>query len=192
MDTNPYRSPAPGTMGPAPGGSRPASFLVFGILNIVFGVLGLCGTAGSSAMFLVQLPRDPAMPNPMLDLLDSNPTYRLFLQVTIALGGLASLALLAAGVGLLLSKAWGRTLSIGYAWYAIVAAIMGTIVNWVYVIQPMLAAAKADAGPAAMGALGGAVGGMLGGLFALAYPVVLLIFMYRPAARAAVAPPEPR
>lgn len=187
MDTNPYRSPVPVTSAAAPSGSRPASLIVFGILNILFGVLGLCGTAGSSAMFLVEMPRDPALPNPMLELLDSNPSYRLFLQVSIALGGLASLALLAAGIGLLLAKAWGRTLSVGYAWYAIVAAIVGMVVNWVYVLQPMLAAVKADPGPAAAGALGGAVGGMVGGLFGLAYPIVLLVFMNRAALREALA-----
>jgi hypothetical protein len=188
MDPNPYRSPlAPAAASPS---ARPASLIVFGILNILFGVLGLCGTAGSSAMFFVQLPRDPAIPNPMLDLLDSNPTFRLFMQVTIVLGGLASLVLLAAGIGLLLTKAWGRTLSVGYAWYAIVAAIIGTVVNWVYLIQPLMAAMKDVEGPAAMGVVGGAVGGLLGGLFSLVYPVVLLVFMNRSAVRAALAPRE--
>lgn len=188
MDPNPYRSPtAPAAASPA---ARPASLIVFGILDILFGVLGLCGTAGSSAMFFLQLPRDPAMPNPMLDLLDSNPTFRLFMQVTIVLGGLASLVLLAAGIGLLLTKAWGRTLSVGYAWYAIVAAIIGMIVQWIYVVQPMLAAMKGAEGPAAMGALGGVVGGLLGGIFSLVYPVVLLVFMNRAAVRAALAPQD--
>ncbi len=123
-----------------------------------------------------------------IDLLDSNPTFRLFMQVTIVLGGVASLVLLAAGIGLLLTKAWGRTLSVGYAWYAIVSAIVGTIVQWIYVVQPMLAAVKGAEGPAAMGAMGGVVGGLLGGLFALAYPIVLLVFMNRAVVRAALAP----
>jgi hypothetical protein len=188
MDPNPYRSPTPSAAVSA--AARPASLLVFGILNVLFGVLGLCGTAGSSAMFFLQLPRDPAMPNPMLDLLDSNPTFRLFMQVTIVLGGVASLVLLAAGIGLLLTKAWGRTLSVGYAWYAIAAAIIGMVVNWVYLIQPTLAAMKGAEGPAAMGALGGVVGGLLGGVFSLVYPVVLLVFMNRAAVRAALAPRE--
>lgn len=186
MDPNPYRSPAAPAAASPP--SRPASLIVFGILNILFGVLGLCGTAASSAMFFMTLPRDPAMPNPMLDLLDSNPTFRLFMQVTIVLGGVASLVLLVAGIGLLLTKAWGRTLSVGYAWYAIVSAIVGTIVQWIYVVQPMLAAVKGAEGPAAMGAMGGVVGGLLGGLFALAYPIVLLVFMNRAVVRAALAP----
>jgi hypothetical protein len=189
MDPNPYRPPvAPAAASPS---SRPASLIVFGILNILFGVLGLCGTAGSSVIFFMDLPRDPAIPNPMLDLIASNPTFRLFMQVTFVLGGLASLVLLVAGVGLLLTKAWGRTLSVGYAWYAIVAGIVGLLVNWVYVMQPTLAAMKGAEGPAAIGAIGGLVGGLIGGLVSLAYPVVLLAFMNRTALRAALAPREP-
>jgi hypothetical protein len=188
MDPNPYRAPAgPAAASPAP---RPASLIVFGILNILFGALGLCGTAGSAAMFFMDLPRDPTIPNPMLDLLASNAAFRLFMQVTVALGALAALVLLVAGVGLLLTKDWGRTLSVGYAWYAIVAGVVGMLVNWVYVIQPMLGAMKEAQGPAAMAAVGGVVGGLIGGLVSLAYPIVLLVFMRRPAVRAALAPPD--
>lgn len=188
MDPNPYRSPsAPAATPPA---GRPASLIVFGILNILFGVLGLCGTAGSSAMFFMDLPRDPAIPNPMLDLLASNPSFRVFMQVSVVLGGLASLVLLVAGIGLLLTKAWGRTLSVGYAWYAIVAGLVGLLVNWVYVMQPMLAAMKDAKGPAAIGAAGGVVGGLIGSLVSLAYPLVLLAFMNRTALRAALAREE--
>jgi hypothetical protein len=64
------------------------------------------------------------------------------------------------------------------------------LVNWVYVIQPMLGAMKEAQGPAAMAAVGGVVGGLIGGLVSLAYPIVLLVFMRRPAVRAALAPPD--
>ena len=164
MDTNPFQSPAPGPSGPVPTGTRPTSLLVLGILNIVFGVLGLCGTAASSAMFFVEMPQDPGMPNPALELIRSDSTYRLIMQTMIVLGCLASLALLVGGIGLLL-------------------------VNWLYLLQPMLAQGEAG-GLGQAAAIGGAVGGMIGGCFSVIYPVVLLIFMYRPAVRAAVAPPQ--
>jgi hypothetical protein len=96
MDTNPFQSPAPGPSGPVPTGARPTSLLVFGILNSVFGLLGLCGTAASSAMFFVDLPQDPGMPKPALELIRSDSTYRLIMQTMIVLGCLASLALLEA------------------------------------------------------------------------------------------------
>jgi hypothetical protein len=188
MDTNPFQSPAPGPSGPVPTGARPTSLLVLGILNIVFGVLGLCGTAASSAMFFVEMPQDPGMPNPALELIRSDSTYRLIMQTMIVLGCLASLALLVGGIGLLLVKAWGRTLSIGYAWYAIVAVVAGLLVNWLYLLQPMLAQGEAG-GLGQAAAIGGAVGGMISGCFSVIYPVMLLIFMYRPAVRAAFGPP---
>ena len=184
MDPNPYRSPVSPAAGPAaPAAARPTSLIVFGILNIVFGLLGVCGTAGSSAMFFVKLPRDPLVPNPALELIESNPTYRTLMMVLIGLGLLAAVALLVAGVGLLRSRAWGRTLSIGYAWYGIVGAIVGMIVNWIYLVQPMLAKWNPAFGPAEAATVSTAVSGILGGCFGMLYPIVLLVFMSRPALR---------
>lgn len=189
MDQNPYHAPSATAAGlPA---ARPASLIVFGVINIVFGLIGLCGTAASSAMFFVDLPQDPRISNPALDLLNTNASYRLYLQVTTVIGALASLVLLAAGIGLLLAKAWGRTLSIGYGCFAIVFAVVGMIGNWTFVMKPMLAAAQEAGGPAAMGAVGGAVATLLSGIFSLIYPIVLLVFMNRPALRAAVGAAEP-
>jgi hypothetical protein len=54
----------------------------------------------------------------------------------------------------------------------------------------MLGAMKEAQGPAAMAAVGVVVGGLIGGLVSLAYPIVLLVFMRRPAVRAALAPPD--
>ena len=189
MEPNPYRSPS-AFPPPPPPASRPVSLIVFGILNILFGVLGLCGTVGSAAMFYVELPQDPAVPNPAIELLKTDATYRLFTQVAIVLGGLMALVVIGAGIGLLLGKAWGRTLSIGYAWYTIVAVIIGMIVTWMFLLGPTMAALKEAQGPAAMGALGGVIGGLVGGLFSLVYPVLLLIFMNRASLRQAVSPRE--
>jgi hypothetical protein len=187
MDPNPYRSPAAATPGPATAAAgRPASLVVFGILNIVFGILGLCGTAGSAAMFFVEMPRDPLVPNPALELMESDATYRIIMQVMIALGAVAAVVLLAAGVGLLRSKSWGRTLSMAYGWYAIVGAIVGMLVHWLYLVQPLVAKMDPAFGPAEAATVGVAVSGFLGGCLGMIYPVILLVFMSRPALRAAL------
>jgi len=188
MDPNPYHAPSATAAGLPQ--SRPASLVVFGVINILFGVIGLCGAAASSAMFFMEMPQDPRFPNPAIDLLNTNAAYRTYLQVTAVIGALASLVLLVAGVGLLLAKSWGRTLSIGYGCFAIVFAVVVMIGNWSFVMQPMLAAAKEAGGPAAMGAVGGVVATMLGGILSLIYPIVLLVFMNRPALRAAVGAQE--
>lgn len=185
MNSSPYHAPVSDR--PEPGAAaatgRPTSPIVFGILNIVFGLLGVCGTIGSGAMLFVELPRDPLVPNPALELIASNPTYRMLMMVMISLGLLASLALLAAGVGLLLFRAWGRTLSIGYAWYGIINALFGMIVNWIYLVQPMLAKWNPAFGPAEAATVATAVSGILGGCFGMLYPIILLVFMNRPALR---------
>lgn len=187
MNENPYHSPATPLAVPAlPRAGRPASLIVFGILNLVFGVLGVCGSAASSVMFFVDMPPNPGMPNPALDIFQSDGTYRLLIQAMLVLGVVFSLLLLAAGIGLLLSKAWGRTLSIAYGWYAIAAAVFGLVVNWIYLVQPMLANVNQAEGPAAAAAIGGAVGGLLGGCFSVIYPIILLVFMGRPALRNAL------
>lgn len=188
-EPNPYRSPS--SPPPPPPASRPPSLSVFGILNILYGVFGLCGLAGGLAvMFLVDFPQDPAFPNPALDLMKTDANYRLYLQVVLVLGGLMTLVLIAAGIGLLLAKAWGRTLSIGYAWYAIVSGIIGMIFNCAFVFKPMMAAAKEAQGPPAIGTMGGIFGGVIGGLLGLTYPILLLIFMNLATLRRAIAPRE--
>ena len=187
MATNPFHAPElPAGPPDLPPAARPASLVVFGVLNIVFGLLSMCGAAGSSVMFFVDLPRDPALPNPMLDLIKSNPTFRLTQMVNMGISIVLAVALMLAGIGLLRSKAWGRTLSVGYGWCAIAGIVLAMIVNWIYLVQPMLANLKqagGAGGPAETLAMGTAVGGMASGCFGLVYPVILLVFMNRPALR---------
>jgi hypothetical protein len=154
---------------------------VFGILNLAFAALGLCGTiAGAASLFATQMmPEGP--PNPALELMQQNEAYYMFSIVMMGLGFVATLALALGGVGLLMMRAWGRTLSIAYAVYTIFASIAGMIANWVWLIQPLMEQAGAmGPGPEKAAAIGGAVGGMFGGCIAAIYPIVLLIFMMRP------------
>ena len=107
------------------------------------------------------------------------------MKISIVLGLLVSLALLAAGIGLLMLKPWARIVSILYAIYSIVMLIVGSVVNYFFLIQPLLQQAQQKQGPEAAGAVGGAIGGMFGSCFGLIYPVLLLIFMLRPNIKAA-------
>lgn len=181
MQTNPHQPP--GEI--PPGGyvlakpARPAAVTVFGILNLVFGALGLCGTAGSAAMFFA-LPQNPNVRNPVLDLMAGSPAYRLFTQVTVGLGFIAAIVLIIAGIGLLQTKSFGRTLSIGYSIYAILSGIVGLVMSFVFLVKPLLEQAQAaGSGPEQAGAIGGMIGGLFGGCLGMAYPILLLIFMCR-------------
>lgn len=156
---------------------RPKSVTVFGILNIVFAGLGLCGTAFSVMLFM---PSSAAANNPVVQIIQSSPGYAAWMKVSVALGVIVAAALLAAGIGLLNLKPWARTLSIVYAIYAIFMVLIGDVINYIFLIQPMLQKAHGEQGAEAAGAVGGAIGGLFGSCFGLVYPILLLIFMTRP------------
>ena len=156
------------------GMQKPTSVVVFGVLNLLFAVLGFFGTIGST---LILLGMNTS--NPVYWIMQESAPYRMFMYVSVPLGLLFIGVLALAGVGLLTSKPWGRTASIAYAVYALVMGVIGGIVNAVFLVGPLVEQASAGGGPEAVGAAGGAAGGMLGTCFGLIYPIVLLIFMFR-------------
>lgn len=179
-----YEPPAPVAPPPPKPGVRPTSITVFGILNLVFAVMGFFGTCiGMVPMFLLpklstsmELP-----PNPVFDVMQESRAYFGFMVVSMCLGMIAAIVLGVAGMGLLKMRSWGRKLSIGYGVYAIFAVIAGTIANFVWLVEPLMEqAGRPGAGPEAAGAIGGMIGGTVGSCFGLIYPVCLLIFLFRP------------
>jgi hypothetical protein len=57
--------------------------------------------------------------------------------------------------------------------------LVGDVINYFFLIQPMLQKAHAEQGPEAAGAIGGAIGGLFGGCLGMIYPILLLIYMTR-------------
>ena len=155
---------------------RPTAVTVFGILNIIFAALGIFGVLASVMLFMAV---GNSSNNPVIQIIHDNPAYAAWMKISIVLGLLASGVLLAAGIGLLKLRPWARTLSIIYAIYALVMVLVGSVVNYIFLVQPMLQQAQQKQGPEAAGAIGGAIGGMFGSCFGLIYPVLLLIFMMR-------------
>lgn len=136
---------------------RPTSVTVFGILNIIFGSLGLiCTPVGLVAIFV--------MPNAM------NPAggALAWLLLSLAIGFACTILLLTVGIGLLYLKAWARIWCLGYGWFAIGWGIIGMVVN---------------IGLSISGADGynqdtpGMIGGLCGGLIGFVYPILLVVYM---------------
>ena len=99
----------------------------------VFGILTL------AAVMLT--PQSPAMQkaiqqNPVLQLIQRNPDYAMFMKISTLAEGGAMVVLALAGVGLLLLWSWGRHLSTLYAVYAIIAVMIRAMVNYHFVIAP--------------------------------------------------------
>jgi len=157
---------------------RPTSVTVFGALNLVFGLLGLCGVAWSGIFLYAGQSMMPANapPNPVFELMTKNPIYAGFMAVSMILGVIFTVVLIAAGVALLRWNPLGRRLSIWYSVYAIVMGIMGMVVNTVFLYGPLLQ--QAGGGPAT--ATAGMIGGIIGSAMGLIYPALLWYFMTRP------------
>jgi hypothetical protein len=167
---------------------RPTSVTVFGVLNIVFAVLGIFSMLAMMAFFAMA---GTSTNNPVIQLIQNNPAYASWMKLSLVLGVPVAVVLLAAGIGLLKLKPWARIVSIAYGIYAIVMVLAGMVVNYIFLLRPMLQEAQQQQGPQAATAIGGAVGGTFGSCFGLIYPILLLIFMLRPNVVAAFRPPVP-
>lgn len=178
IPNNPYQAPA--WSGQAPAAMvKPVSMTVFGVINLVWGAMGLCGIVASTVQIFV-LGSNPAMKNPVIDLMNANPVYWGFMMLSMIVGFLFTIVLMIGGVGLLNGRPYGRKCSIVYAIYAIIAAIVGTVFNFIFLLLPLLQQADGmAAGPEKAGLIGGAIGGTVGGVCGVIYPIVLLIFMMR-------------
>ena len=171
---------------------RPPSVTVFGILNIFFGLLGACSTA-ISAMIVKGLAEggnagvDPLGPF-------QNPIMIAWVNIASVLGIVACVVLFIGGIGLLMMRRWGRALSLGYAIYGLVATLVGLVMNWFFLVMPLIDEVGNRGDDQSMFRIASAIGGMFGGCIGLIFPALLWYFMTRPhvvAAFAGVHAPPP-
>ena len=167
---------------------RPTSVTVFGILNIVFAVIGMCGVAVTAAQPAIQQAMEQAAKDngqevkqdPEQKLLAADPKVRLSGNISTGSGVVVTLVLLISGVALLLMKPWGRTLSIVYAVYDILSKIAFSALSF-WFIQSALEGQEEVPAEIPVGTLQGIFAFSFGCslIFGLVYPIVLLIFMFR-------------
>lgn len=155
---------APGAVaaGGVGGAGRPTVVTVFGILNIVFGTLGVICSPLSIAVLYMPITEQE---------IHITPAMRVYAVVGGIVGVFMGLLLIAAGIGLLNLRAWARKVSYGYGWFAVVWGVIGLGLNLVWNLPEM------ERGPEAVG---GMCGGICGGVVGLIYPVLLIIFMRKP------------
>lgn len=173
---NPYQSaiPTPALVG----NTKPTSITVFGILNVVYGVMGLCSTI----VFFIQMAlmgSQPQVDNPILELTNT-PVYHGFTLVQMGLNFLATIVLLTSGVGLLGGKPYGRTLSIIFAVFSLISVVVNIVFTAIFLLMPLMErASEMGEGPEKMGLVFGGIALTAGGLCGTIYPIVLLVFMMR-------------
>ena len=182
---------------------RPASIMVFGILNLMGGgwdlLVGLIGCIGLLAVGTMNAPAPrpgaaPDMNSTTTYILAHAPYYKAFLTVDAGLDFLLGLLLIGAGIGLLMMQGWGRWVSLAY----VPLALIGRLVNFVYRIAfvvPLISefyekGVKSGTTPsaAATGAKVGAIGALVIQLAFCLYPLLLALFMLLPSTAEAFRP----
>jgi hypothetical protein len=150
----------------------PLSIRVFGILNIVFGSLGLLClplTAGIMVALLLGKTQEAY-----------GTLHNGWLVFSLVLGAFSAGALLLSGIGLCRLREWGRKLALVCAGVDIAQALVSFAIN--LMTSPLLLKHHLDCSKYWLSFSLFAVVLVVG----LAYPAALLVFLRRPAARAAL------
>jgi hypothetical protein len=147
---------------------KPTSVTVFGILNIIFGGLGLLCTPIVTALELGSTYTE----------METTTTYTAWNLAGSCIGFGFSIWLLALGIGLLMMKSWARRGSIIYSIAFIIWIFLGVGIevaalslDWIIIPESQI--------PLFIGWM---CCGFCGGLI---YPILLLIFMLTPKVKAA-------
>ena len=163
---------------------RPISITILGILNMGIGLLGLGGlllsTMFESPDFVSSSSSGNSFLSSMLALwntISTDATFVVWRRITVPLDAAASLALVAAGIGLLLLKNWSRLVSIGYAIYRVIFALLDVAVLMAVLHRVLANALQADTGAHIALVVGAAA---VGTVLTLVYPVLLIYFLTRP------------
>jgi hypothetical protein len=183
---------------------RPVVVLVFAILNLVFGGLGiagfLCGGIILGFMFLVFSSAPAGTPIPPL------PSGLITVFVVLFVYGfIMAVVLILSGIGLLNMKRWGRNTAIAYSIITIVYSVVITVINITYIgptmqkwqddLQEAITREQQRKGitPApnvyhpGQSPMLNAASSILGAIIGMAYAVALLVVMFLPHVSAAFA-----
>jgi hypothetical protein len=187
----PYAAPAVQASG------RPTSITALAGIGIVLGSLTvLCKPAGLFIQLLMPMPADPATgaPNPVIELIRSDPAIRLFMIGSTITGTLLSLLLLMSSLGSLALKRWARAGMLCYAALAVVMMTVTLLVNTLFV-GPEMERAIRQSGikqPPGMALMDGWVGIVIMLVLNLWYPVLIFAYFTRPRAKLAFEEGLPR
>jgi len=163
---------------------RPASVIVFGVLNIAFGILGLF----SLPIVFHSILTGFSGTNPYFS---DSVVFKIWSIVALVISPLSVIALFASAYGLLKMRDWGRNLAIIYTAVTIVTSLVGLVISWVYITGPMLERFAGDDSGQAAGAWIGAIASVIGTCVGMAHPIFMWYFMTRPRVLAAFAAHNP-
>lgn len=115
---------------------KPRTFMLAGVGLLVLGIFYVLGLISNVVMALIPAIRSN---NAALRLLDEDPSYVPVYYAGLILNGILGLVAIAAGIGLMKSKNWGRMLGIAWAAITILSAPLGLWLMNKYVHPAMVA-----------------------------------------------------
>lgn len=183
---NPYQPQASSQGSVLLRGQRPPVATIFGMLNLVFGIIGVCSSlvavGGFAFIFNVldaktkaQMKLDESMQQ------FNDPVFFGFFVMQMVLGTILSVVIIISGIGLLKFKPWGRKLANFYAVSYLLLLFIGVIINIVYTVIPAINSANNPGASADKigAAVGGSFGAVLSVCFGVIFPICILIFLNR-------------
>ena len=155
---------------------KPTAVVVFGILNIVFGAMVLCMFPCALGMQFIPAFAKAGQPDMM-----STPFLRGCSMASLLVQVFMAIWQVSAGVGLVRSRSWGRTLAISYGYAIIFVALVSAVVGLVFVSPAIQQEAQKFPDPVFRDMMVYIVPFFiaLSSCSSLIYPVLLLIFMSR-------------
>jgi hypothetical protein len=116
---------------------KPKAIKVFGILNVIFGGLGLLGTCiGLGAILAITsglLPAPEGQSNPAFVTQDEDAFLYYYNIISATFALIFTIVLLVSGIGLLQHKKWGRTTGLAWAAYCVLSTIVVSVVTWTHI-----------------------------------------------------------
>jgi hypothetical protein len=187
----------------------PNAVLGVAIFQIAFGAIALLSApyallqAGGGGMFFFSgfpgAEEQRQFQDDLNKTLEELPYYRPMQYGGIALGLVVGAAMIVSAIGLLKMRAWARRLTIGYACYSMLNTIGGFIYTLLYVLPAMDAFVETERQkpnlPPGLAPVLGIMSPLMtviafATLLFLAYPIVLLVVLFRPHVREAFRPTE--
>jgi hypothetical protein len=151
----------------------PTSVTVLSVIGIIFFFLGLIGVVIS--LFALFGPGF-GPPNPMLNKINNDKGYLIGSGLSLAVGVVGMIILLASSIGSLMLKPWARLGMVTYGVLSLVNAVAGLLFTMLYVVPLMTSALPPNDPGRTGGAIGGAIGGICGGALGMIYPICVLCF----------------
>ena len=171
---------------PRASANPPIAQIIFGVVNILFGFIGLAGSLIALRIYFTPLE---GQTGPIPELMRANSFYASSMRILAIPAILYGLAQFISGIGLVRSREWARKLALCAALYAIPVAAFTSFLNLQIIIpfttEYTLRTLPTPTDPQFIPLMTTMMkaSGMMNSTLFLLYPILLIIFLTRPKVR---------